>query len=93
MTTEAFIKRYIGTLDHFIEQGGWPAREAKEDAEELTAAIPALSFDGERLSKDPKKPFPNNVLLAYYKLKYQEERTESNRLYALIQGAYDKANS
>ena len=96
-TTE-FVKKYIGTLEHFLEQSGWPLRVDKtsvsyEEAVVLSSAIPALELKDGLLSLNPKKKFPDELLVEFWKFKYGEALAESNKLYRLIEDAHRGANN
>ena len=93
MKTAQFVKQYIGTLEHFLEQSGWPIRVDQEEAMALSKAIPALTLKDGLLSMDPKKKFPDNILIEFWKFKYGEALAESNKLYRLIEDAHHGANN
>jgi hypothetical protein len=89
MKTQEFVKKHISTLEHFLTQGAHPI--TTDDAAAVSSVIPALVFDGRLLSLDPKKKFPEKILIEFWKFKYKEATSESNKLYALIDNAYRKA--
>jgi hypothetical protein len=93
MKTSEFVKEYIGTLEHFIEQSGWPIRVDQQEAVALSKVIPALTLKDGLLSMNPKKKFPDNILAEFWKLKYGEALAESNKLYRLIEDAHRGANN
>lgn len=91
MKISEFVEKHIGTLEHFLEQSGWPIRT--NDAAAVAAVIPALVLKDGLLSLDSKKKFPDEILAEFWKFKYKEASAESNKLYSLIDNAYNKANN
>ena len=91
MKTKEFVQKHISTLEHFLEQGAHPIRT--DDAAAVSSVIPALVLKDGLLSLDPKKKFPDKILAEFWKFKYKEVLSESNKLYSLIDNAYHKANN
>lgn len=70
MKVEEFVKKHIDTLEHFIEQGGWPLSMIKERDELLKLKAFTVNSSNS-LTKTGK--FNPRLLAAFYKLKYEEK--------------------
>jgi hypothetical protein len=95
-----FIKRHMSTLDHFIDQGGYPLGISHSshmlrtiEAHDLVDKCDVLVIKNGCLELKPKAAFADDLLAEYWKLRFTEARDESNKLYNLIETAHDKANS
>lgn len=91
MKTSEFVKVHIGTLEHFIEQKGWPIRLRDSEIKDLSNVNGFTVKDG-LVSCEPKK-LPPRVLAEFWKFKYMEAKSDANKLYNAIDDAYRKANS
>ena len=95
-----FIKRYMSTFDHFIDQSGHPLAISDtnsylptREAQDLVDKCDALVIKNGCLELKPKAVFDDDLLAEYWKLRFKEAELESNKLYNLIETAHDKANS
>lgn len=103
MKYSKLIKTYIGTFQHFIEEGGYPLRISSDESSEFDRYLPqseaktlckhssAFAIEDGCLMLDKSHPFDDALLVEYWKFRFNEERTESNRLYSLIEDLHRKA--
>ena len=100
MSSEVLVKKYVSTLQHFIEDSGYDLRVelddknkktfflSKEEANHLIAnTYGFLIRKGDCIGKGEIGPRVN-LLASYWKARCQEEMEESNRLYDIIKKAH-----
>lgn len=75
---------YIGELDHFIEQAAYPCR-ANDQAKKDLGQLGWLEVNEAGLLARTKEPIPTDLLAAYWKFRFTEERTENNKMYNAVQ--------
>lgn len=93
MKISQFVEENIANLEHFIEDRGYPIRTRQQEAAPLLKYLPKAFQMKDGLLHGDKKKIPAKVMAEFWKFKYKEARSDSNKLYNAIEEAHRKANS
>jgi hypothetical protein len=100
MKASKIIKDHLITLEHFIEQGGYPLKlSSYKDKDGIKSynvmshdlavtvckLVPGLCIDKGFLKLDPSSAFDQEILTEYWKYRFKEEKKEADRLHSLIE--------
>lgn len=85
MKNEQIVKEFLGEIEHFVDQGGWPIKIDKKKGHRICRAIPALCIDEDgRLARDTTHDFDDGLIAALYKFRYEEIREQYDNLYSRV---------
>jgi len=87
MSDKEFVEKYKGTLEHFIvpDAGGWPIKMSVQEKKELCKHSSCFYVnDDRRLAKESHIPFRDELLVEFWKLKYEEMNEHYEELYERV---------
>lgn len=82
------LEKHMCNLSHFINEGGWALRIDRKKAEGFCKDCgPAFSYDYEKglLSRDKSHDINQELLVEFWKFKYEEVSEDYSRLYNKIE--------
>jgi hypothetical protein len=93
MKVKDWVVEHIGTLEHFIEQGAYPIRIRADELASLESMLPKAFKTKDGITSCNVKEIPSKVMAIFWKIKYEEAKSDANKMYNAIDEAYRKANS
>jgi len=100
MQYKRFVKSHLSTLEHFIEQNGWPLaiRDKNNgvstvEAEEICRYSSAFFIQDNLLKFDKDKKVPAPIMAEFYKIKYLEAKKELQRIFKITDKFTEDLNS
>ena len=104
MKASQIVKIHLGTLEHFLEQGGGPLRVAISEAQHKSANFMspnevadlckvtggAFAVENGMLIRDRSHGLDWEIVAEYWKFRFKEQTKELNRVFNIIDTAHRK---